>query len=246
MGKAAPIRSEMHLKARSTMGFELRTKIVANSNASMSRQTDMPVGGVFKRSFDIVFSLVALISLLPVFLIIAAMLRVYDKGPTFFIHERVGFDGRRFGCIKFRTMVVDADTRLKELLENDPAARKEFERDRKLKNDPRIVPTIGTFLRGWSLDELPQLINVLLGHMSVVGPRPVTAEEYERYGAVKKEYRSVRPGITGLWQISGRNDMSFEDRVAIDKSYVQRWAMSRDIWIIWRTFDVVYRQQGAY
>lgn len=205
-----------------------------------------PTGGIAKRLFDIAFALFALISLFPLFLIIIVILKVVGRGQVFYVHPRVGYDGTIFGCIKFRTMVEDADARLAELLDSDPEARAEFERDSKLKNDPRIVPVIGNFMRSTSLDELPQFINVLLGTMSVVGPRPVTDRELMLYEDGQLDYVSGRPGVTGLWQISGRNETSFEERVAIDRRYVSTWSFAEDVRIIVRTIGVVVRREGAY
>jgi undecaprenyl-phosphate galactose phosphotransferase len=150
-----------------------------------------------------------------------------------------------FGCLKFRTMVPDADGVLRRLLEDDPRARAEWESDFKLKDDPRITP-IGAFLRRTSLDELPQLWNVLKGEMSLVGPRPIIEEELERYGDQVGYYLETRPGITGLWQISGRNDTGYEDRVALDSWYVRNWSLWYDLVILVKTINVVLQHKGAY
>jgi undecaprenyl-phosphate galactose phosphotransferase len=150
-----------------------------------------------------------------------------------------------FGCLKFRTMVPDADGVLRRLLEVDPRARAEWERDFKLKDDPRITP-IGDFLRRTSLDELPQLWNVLKGEMSLVGPRPIIEEEVERYGDQVGYYLETRPGITGLWQISGRNNIGYDDRVALDSWYVRNWSIWYDLVILVKTIAVVLRGKGAY
>ena len=150
-----------------------------------------------------------------------------------------------FGCLKFRTMVPDADGVLRRLLEVDPRARAEWERDFKLKDDPRITP-IGDFLRRTSLDELPQLWNVLKGEMSLVGPRPIIEEEVERYGDQVGYYLETRPGITGLWQISGRNSIGYDDRVALDSWYVRNWSIWYDLVILVKTIAVVLRGKGAY
>lgn len=205
-----------------------------------------PVGGRSKRAFDLGFSLIALFSVSLLFVAVMAMIRLSSKGPVFYVHHRVGYGGRSFPCLKFRTMVVDADERLRRLLETDAKARREFELFQKLKRDPRIIPGIGSFLRTTSLDELPQLINVLLGQMSVVGPRPVTKEELGKYKEAVQDYFRSRPGITGLWQVSGRNDLSFEDRVKIDQAYIYRWSFLQDLRIILRTFEVVVLRRGAY
>jgi exopolysaccharide production protein ExoY len=198
-----------------------------------------------KRAMDLAGSLVLLLLTTPVFLVLVAMARL-DGGPAFYVHRRIGRDGRAFGCIKFRTMVPDADRRLAELLARDPAAREEWQATRKLKADPRITRR-GRLLRTTSLDELPQLINVLKGEMSLVGPRPVVLAELETlYGAAAPLYLSVRPGLTGPWQVSGRNDAKYEGRVALDVAYVRNPSLLTDIVILLRTVGAVLRRRGAY
>ena len=200
---------------------------------------------IAKRALDIIGAGVGLLLLAPFFLIVALMLRA-DGGPAFFAHQRVGRGGKLFGCLKFRSMVIDSQARLETLLANDPAARAEWEATRKLKNDPRITP-IGRFLRSTSLDELPQLINVLRGEMSLVGPRPVQEAEIDRYyGASAAHYMAVRPGITGLWQVSGRSETSYESRVALDVAYVSRPSLLADISILLRTPVAVLSRRGAH
>lgn len=228
------------------MGIDVRSKFGRQRARSRFARMRMPMGGVRKRGFDIAFSALAIASMLPLLLVVAVCVRLLSRGPIFFVHERIGFGGAPFGCVKFRTMYIDADARLQTLLAQDPAAAREWARDRKIKNDPRIIPGVGTFLRKTSLDELPQFFNVLVGHMSVVGPRPVPRDEYEQYGPVKSAYARTRPGITGLWQVSGRNDVSFSGRVQIDKRYVSSWSMAQDLQIIFKTFEVVLRRDGAY
>ena len=200
---------------------------------------------IAKRALDILGAGVGLVLLSPFFLIVALMVRA-DGGPAFFAHQRVGRGGKLFGCLKFRSMVIDSQARLEALLANDPAARAEWEATRKLKNDPRIT-RIGRFLRSTSLDELPQLINVLLGEMSLVGPRPVQEAEIDRYyGASAAHYMAVRPGITGLWQVSGRSETSYESRVALDVSYVSRPSLLADLSILLRTPVAVLSRRGAH
>jgi undecaprenyl-phosphate galactose phosphotransferase len=179
-------------------------------------------------------------------LLLAITLLVWQAGgaPVFFGHYRVGRDGRLFRCLKFRTMRVDAEQALARLLATDAAARAEWQRDQKLARDPRITP-IGRILRKTSLDELPQLINVLRGEMCFVGPRPVTPAELMRYGAVRWHYVSVTPGITGLWQVSGRNRTTYDERVALDKHYVETRNLWRDLVILARTVRVVLTGHGA-
>jgi len=166
-------------------------------------------------------------------------------GAPIFGHARIGRYGRTFACFKFRTMVADAEGVLRRLLESDASARAEWERSYKLKDDPRITP-IGAFLRRTSLDELPQLWNVLKGDMSLVGPRPIIEAELERYGDQVDYYLETRPGITGLWQISGRNDTGYEDRVALDSWYVRNWSLWYDLVILVKTVRVVLGREGAY
>ena len=200
---------------------------------------------IAKRALDIVGAGLGLVVLAPFFLIMAMMVRA-DGGPAFFAHQRVGRGGKLFGCLKFRSMVIDSQARLEDLLANDPSARAEWDATRKLKNDPRIT-RIGRFLRSTSLDELPQLINVLRGEMSLVGPRPVQEAEIDRYyGASAAHYMAVRPGITGLWQVSGRSETSYESRVALDVAYVSRPSLLADIAILLRTPVAVLSRRGAH
>jgi lipopolysaccharide/colanic/teichoic acid biosynthesis glycosyltransferase len=199
-----------------------------------------------KRLLDVFLSVLMLLAFLPLMLVISLVIWVSDGGPILYKHCRVGRQGRVFACLKFRTMATDADRRLEELLRHDLAARRQWERERKLRRDPRVSGAAGEFLRGSSLDELPQLFNVLAGHMSLVGPRPVTQEELPMYGNYVKYYLAVRPGLTGLWQVSGRNDTSFEDRVLLDTHYVRYAGLLDDLAILLRTPSVVYRRKGAY
>ncbi len=199
-----------------------------------------------KRLLDVAGAVGLLAALLPVLLFIALLVKA-DGGPVLFAHERVGRGGRRFGCLKFRSMVVDSAERLERLLATDPEARAEWEAARKLKRDPRVT-AIGRFLRASSLDELPQLLNVLRGEMSLVGPRPVQAAELaEHYGpAAAAQYASVRPGITGLWQVSGRSDTSYAARVALDLRYVANPTLLGDLRILLKTPVAVLGRRGAY
>ena len=200
---------------------------------------------IAKRALDILGAGIGLVLLSPFFLIVALMVRA-DGGPAFFAHQRVGRGGKLFGCLKFRSMVIDSQARLEALLASNPAARAEWEATRKLKNDPRIT-RIGRFLRSTSREELPQLINVLRGEMSLVGPRPVQEAEIDRYyGASAAHYMAVRPGITGLWQVSGRSETSYESRVALDVAYVSRPSMIADLTILLRTPVAVLSRRGAH
>ena len=199
---------------------------------------------VLKRVFDLAAALVLLLlGALPL-LYIALRIR-QDGGPAIFAHQRVGQSGRMFPCFKFRTMHVDAEQQLRELLAHDPAARVEWEREFKLRNDPRIT-RIGQFLRRTSLDELPQLFNVIRGEMSLVGPRPIVQTELARYGDDVDYFLMVRPGMTGLWQVSGRNDVEYDTRVYLDTWYVKNWSLWYDVAILFKTVRVVFARQGAY
>ena len=198
-----------------------------------------------KRVFDLVCTVLGIICLSPVFLAIALWIHKDSPGPIIFKHRRIGKDGKEFPCYKFRSMVVDADVKLKELLERDPEARKEWETEFKLKNDPRITKS-GAFLRKTSLDELPQLFNVLKGEMSLVGPRPIIRAEIPKYGKYINDFYMVPPGITGMWQTSGRSDVSYDERVQMDTWYVRNWNVWFDIVLIWRTISVVLGKKGAY
>ncbi len=197
-----------------------------------------------KRLFDIVAVLCGLALLAPFLLFIAWNIRK-DGGPAIFKHKRVGQNGKEFKCYKFRSMVIDADKRLKALLDSSAEAREEWARDHKLKDDPRITG-LGHFIRKTSVDELPQLLNVLRGEMSLVGPRPIVEAEKEKYGDYLRFYLEARPGVTGLWQVSGRNDTDYSRRVMLDTWYVQNWSLWTDIVILFKTIKVVLRRDGAY
>ncbi|MFM8935868.1 MAG: sugar transferase [Vulcanococcus sp.] len=223
------------------------TALPAELTASTLLHQQSRLGRVIKRSGDILFSLLVLGLGSPVLLILALVVKSSSKGSVFYSQRRIGRGYRGFGCLKFRTMRKDADRVLASILAADPALRAEFERDHKLRNDPRITP-LGRFLRRSSLDELPQFINVLRGQMSVVGPRPIVWDELPRYGAAMDEVLSVRPGLTGLWQVSGRNNLSYEQRVRMDLHYVRRRSFWLDLRIIVRTIGVVLlpMDRGAY
>jgi undecaprenyl-phosphate galactose phosphotransferase len=198
----------------------------------------------FKRCLDVTGALLASLMLSPLLCYLAWQVG-RDGGSAIYGHPRIGKDGRPFKCYKFRSMVVDAGAVLAELLERDPQARREWERDFKLKNDPRVT-RIGAFLRRTSLDELPQLWNVLCGDMSLVGPRPIVQDELARYGDDVCYYLMARPGMTGLWQVSGRNDADYVRRVYLDAWYVRNWSLWYDIAILFKTVRVVLKRDGAY
>lgn len=197
-----------------------------------------------KRIFDIVLASLAIVVLSP--LIIAIVICAYlSSGAPLFKHRRVGKGGKFFNCIKFRTMVPDADRVLQNLLSTNREAKEEWLRDHKLRNDPRVT-RLGKFLRRTSLDELPQLWNVLRGEMSLVGPRPVVPDELRRYGNKVATFLSATPGITGLWQISGRNDTDYRRRVALDVCYVRSRSLFLDVVILVKTLPAVFARSGAY
>ncbi|BAZ47836.1 sugar transferase [Nostoc sp. CENA67] len=204
-------------------------------------------GEFAKRLFDIAFSLSVLILFFPVYLILALLIALSSEGPIFYVQQRVGKNYKPFNCIKFRTMVRNADEVLVQIMETSPQLRQEFESSFKLKQDPRITK-IGRFLRITSLDEFPQFWNVLKGDMSVVGPRPLVAEELPKYGCHIDQILTIRPGITGLWQVSGRNDIPYPRRVQIDLHYVKFRTFWLDLWIMLKTIDVVImpKNNGAY
>jgi undecaprenyl-phosphate galactose phosphotransferase len=197
-----------------------------------------------KRLFDTLAAFMLLILLSPVFLLVAGAIR-RDGGPALFAHPRIGKKGRVFNCYKFRTMVVDAEQQLEQLLQRQPELRKQWQQEHKLRSDPRISP-LGRWLRHSSLDELPQLLNVIRGEMSLVGPRPVVRSELPRYGDQVGYYLMVRPGMTGLWQVSGRNDVDYDTRVYLDSWYVKNWSLWHDLVILFKTVSVVLSRQGAY
>ena len=197
------------------------------------------------RALDVIFALTVLIFMLPAMIVVALAIRLQDGGPILFRQTRIGRGGRTFKCWKFRSMVVDAEARLKALLESDPEARLEWAKDQKLKKDPRIT-WLGAFLRKSSLDELPQVFNVLKGEMSLVGPRPIVVGEVEKYGRWFRSYCSVRPGVTGLWQISGRNDVSYERRVALDVAYARHQSLTLYLRILIATVPAVLLRSGSY
>ena len=200
---------------------------------------------VIKRTMDIVLSSLLLILLSPMFLDLALKIR-QSGGSAFYVNERIGYGKRKFKCYKFRTMWPDSDDLLWALLENDPVARDEWEKYRKVRReDPRVTP-IGRFLRLTSLDELPQLWNILIGEMSLVGPRPILEREIDDYGRQLDDYGRSVPGLTGLWQVSGRNELGFDERVALDMMYLRNWSFWLDIMILAKTAGVVFGRKGAY
>jgi len=196
------------------------------------------------RCLDVLIAVAGFILVLPLMLAIAAVL-VIEGGPVLFAHRRIGFGGKEFRCLKFRTMVVDAEERLARLLHDDPEARQEWQRDHKLRSDPRVT-CLGRFLRRASLDELPQFWNVLRGEMSIVGPRPIVEAEKVRYGRRISNYCAVKPGLTGIWQVSGRNDVEYRTRVAMDSLYARNCSPSLYLWLVVATIPAVLARRGSY
>jgi Undecaprenyl-phosphate galactose phosphotransferase WbaP len=200
---------------------------------------------VIKRCADVILVLVSIPLTLVTLSIVAVMVMLSSPGPVLYSHRRIRKSGAFFSMWKFRTMCVNSAEVLDEYLTKNPKARTEWNETHKLRNDPRITP-IGLFLRRYSLDELPQLWNVLVGQMSLVGPRPIVAAEVEKYGDSFKCYCRVKPGLTGLWQVSGRSELTYEERVALDCEYVQRWSLWNDLKILSKTFSSVINQDGAF
>jgi exopolysaccharide production protein ExoY len=196
-----------------------------------STTSPLPIGLASKRVIDIILAVSGIVLLAPLLIICFVVTVVTSPGPVLFRHRRVGFKGKYFDCLKFRTMVTDAPERLRKLLESDPLAAAEWTANRKLRHDPRVT-AIGAILRKSSLDELPQLFNVLRGDMSIVGPRPVTEDELIRYSSGINDYLACRPGITGLWQVSGRSTTTYNKRIACDVFYARKWSMTLDAKIL--------------
>lgn len=197
------------------------------------------------RLFDIFIATAILIVALPFLVCLMIVLYISDPGPIFFVHRRIGYRGQNFGCIKFRSMKHDSERLLREHLQRNPADQREWDETHKLRNDPRITP-IGVIVRKLSLDEFPQLINVLRGEMSIVGPRPIVEDEVARYGRFFEHYCLVKPGLTGLWQISGRNDTTYQERVALDVSYISRKSIALDALLLMKTVPAVLFARGSY
>jgi exopolysaccharide production protein ExoY len=214
--------------------------ILPTTEATYDDKQEKPLGGSAKRLFDLMISFSGILLYGPALLILVCLIYLTMGRPIFFSHERIGLRGRTFKCYKFRTMVNDARQKLEIYLRDNPAAMAEWEACHKLKNDPRIT-ALGSLLRKSSLDELPQLINILRGDMSLVGPRPVTLDELSRYKKSARYYAKVRPGLTGLWQVRGRSSTTYQSRVALDRAYVVNWSIWLDIRILIETIPAVFR-----
>ncbi len=216
--------------------------IVQTVVSSPTRTFPYAVG---KRLLDLILVILFAPLWIPLCCVLAIMVMLSSPGPIFFSHRRIGHGGVFFSMWKFRTMCVNSAEVLEHHLAAHPEDRAEWARSHKLKNDPRVTP-FGRFLRRFSLDELPQLWNVLANRMTLVGPRPIVAAEAERYGSNLVYYLAVKPGITGLWQTSGRSTLSYDERVALDRRYVEEWSLSKDIVLLLRTVDKVVNSEGAY
>lgn len=214
--------------------------LLPNQNVNLAH----PYNRLLKRAMDLLLSVPGLILALPLCFFIAAVIYLSSQGPVLFTHRRIGKDAKTFPCYKFRTMIVGAEEKLKETFIKDPSLKTEWENGFKLKNDPRVTK-IGKFLRKTSLDELPQLLNVLKGEMSLVGPRPITKEEIKKYGDKINDYYLVKPGLTGSWQVNGRSDTTYEERVQMDSCYIRNWSASQDLLYLFKTIGAVWRRKGA-
>ncbi|WP_197530437.1 undecaprenyl-phosphate galactose phosphotransferase WbaP [Bythopirellula polymerisocia] len=205
----------------------------------------LPIPKLVKRGMDITICMISLILLLPLFVSLAIAIKLTSKGPVFYGHERVGKGDTRFKAWKFRTMINGAEQLIEEYLQKHPQLREEWEREHKLRNDPRVTG-LGKFMRKWSIDELPQLWNVLAGEMSIVGPRPIVPNEIETYGIHYEAFCTVLPGITGLWQVCGRNDTTFDERIQLGMFYIHHWSLWLDFYLMFRTVGTVLFTKGAY
>ncbi len=218
---------------------------VAEKSELVSHRSTVVSQHIGIRILDVVISLAMLIFIAPVFVLVAALVKLQDKGPILFKHGRIGLSAREFKCLKFRSMYVRSDEILNQLLMTNVEAYMEWQADHKLRNDPRVTP-FGKFMRKTSLDEFPQLINVLKGEMSLVGPRPIIHAEISKYGRSFRHYTSVMPGITGLWQVMGRNDVTYRRRVAMDRLFARKKSLGLYLWILAKTVPAVLGQRGSY
>ncbi len=225
-------------------GAEVESSLLSGSSSGRLKKYNGGSDTFLKSLFDRLFAFFALIFFSPFLILISLVILITDGGPIFFGHKRIGRDGKEFNCLKFRTMARDAEERLAKILESDAEARAQWEAQQKLDDDPRIT-TVGEFFRKTSLDELPQFWNVLVGDMAIVGPRPVVAAEASHYGEHFSDYLSVKPGITGYWQVSGRSNTTYAERVQMDVEYVNNRSFGRDIEIILKTIKVMIMSDGA-
>ncbi|MEZ5687530.1 MAG: sugar transferase [Caenibius sp.] len=239
---------ELHVVHFKRQSVPTTSTVVAVEEPRVQRSVEsldhLPGDGL-NRWRDVIGSCILLAVLAPVLILVAIAIKLTCGGPILFKQTRVGRFGKEFACIKFRTMLIDSDERLRKLLDENPAARQEWLSSHKLENDPRIT-WLGTFLRFSSIDELPQLWNVLRGDMSLVGPRPVVAEELEKYGRYGRYYKHVLPGLTGLWQVSGRSTTTYRRRIALDVTYVKNRSSLLDLRILLATIPEILMARGAY
>ncbi|RJT29433.1 exopolysaccharide biosynthesis protein [Mesorhizobium waimense] len=212
----------------------------AGTQQNLPSERRQPLGGRAKRVLDLLVASTALVLISPLMLLIPLLIKATTGGPVLFVHRRIGFNGKAFDCYKFRTMVPNAEEVLQQHLSCDPQAAQEWTANQKLKFDPRVL-FFGRMLRRSSLDELPQLFNILRGDMSCVGPRPVVADELQRYGAASHEYLKTRPGLTGLWQVNGRSMTEYSHRVSLDTQYVLTWSLGSDLWILVKTIPAMLK-----
>ena len=238
--------TEPRTLARTPRDWEPATPVEARRPApiSITAANDQPSGLTAGEIFESFLALIAIIIALPVMLLVGLIVVFQDGGRPIFVQQRIGRGGIPFPCLKFRTMIVDSQAQLERLLASDPEAAREWATDQKLRNDPRITP-IGAWLRKSSLDELPQLFNIVAGQMSFVGPRPIVDSEVSRYGRYFQHYISVRPGLTGLWQVSGRSDLTYRRRVVIDTVYVRTRSLALDLMIVLRTIPAMLTRRGS-
>lgn len=229
------------------IGSEALSESGSNQQHPFSGYSDaeaQSIGGLTKRYFDILFCVTAIPLILPIIIVIAFLVLLSGNTKVLYAHQRIGFCGRPFSCWKFRTMSTNGDEILQKYLSEFPEERATWLSIRKLRNDPRVT-VLGRFLRKSSLDELPQIFNVLTGEMSVVGPRPIVYDELKMYGSSKGHYLRNRPGITGMWQVSGRSDASYRTRIALDRFYTQHWTFCLDLHVIVATIPAVVFGKGA-
>lgn len=228
--------------------FRIGTSSEATADPAVAMHVPTPApltSAMLWRAFDVIGSAAILIMVLPFLVVLAVVMYLSDPGPLFFVHRRIGYRGHSFGCLKFRTMKVNGDELLRQHLAVSHVARREWAETHKLRDDPRVT-RVGVLVRKLSLDEFPQLVNVLRGDMSLVGPRPIVEAEVHRYGRFFEHYCMVKPGLTGLWQISGRNDTSYRERVELDVEYVGRKSLALDVMLMIKTVPAVLFARGSY
>lgn len=214
-----------------------------NAEPSKRHGLLLPIPRIFKAVIEKIIAILALLLFSPLFVILTILVKLTSRGPAFYVSERIGRNGKKFKILKYRTMRLQSDEQLEQILSESPKLAQEWSRQFKLDNDPRITP-LGRFLRKTSLDELPQLWNVLCGDMAIVGPRPIVEEEIEKHGSAYEEIISVKPGITGLWQVSGRNELSYEERVRINLYYIRNWSIWLDYYILLKTPHEIFSAHG--